>query len=129
MPRTLKAVRKTHVPLAFLRVKSFDRDDYRLTGLESLQDSGGKQLVRPLLKPAAAPSCGQQRTDPRKRQNRGALLDDPFREPDGLRSRGADHDDQAPRRVANPISRSKDLTANGDVHWAWRRTITAWALR
>jgi hypothetical protein len=66
MPWTLKAVRKTYVAVAFLSVKCFDRDDHRLAGLESLEDRGGKQLVRASLKPTSAPPSGQQRAYPRE---------------------------------------------------------------
>ena len=66
MPWTLKAVRKTYVAPAFLSAKSLGRDDHRLAGLESLDDSGGKQLVRAFLKPTSAPSSGQQRAYPRE---------------------------------------------------------------
>lgn len=129
MPWTPKAVGKAYVALPFLSAKSFDRNDHRLAGLESFEDSGGKQLVRAFLKPTSTPSSCQQRAYPRERENRAALLHDPIREPDRLRSRGADYDNQATRRVAHPISWSENATANRDIHRAWRRTVAARALR
>jgi hypothetical protein len=129
MPWALKAVGKAYVALAFLSVKSFDGDDHRLVGLESFEDGGGKQLMCASLNVTSADPLGQQRAYPRARENGAALLHDPSRKPDGLRSRGADYDDQAARRVAHPIGRSENATADGDVHRRGRRTVAAWTLR
>jgi hypothetical protein len=41
--------------------------------------------------------------NPRERQHRASLFDDPFREPLRLRRRGADHQQEASRRVAKTI--------------------------
>lgn len=129
MPRALKAVRKAYVPLAFLSSKSFDGDENRLVGLQPFEDGCGKQLVCAYLKVTPAYPPGEQRAYPREREHDAALLHDPIREPDGLRSRGADYDDQAARRVAHPIRRSENATADGDVYGAGRCAVAAWALR
>jgi hypothetical protein len=129
MPWALKAVRQADVQLAFLSVKSFDGDDHRLISLQPFGDGGAKQLVRAHLNVTFGHPPGQQRADPRQGEHGTALLHDPLREPDGVRSRGADDDDQTARRVAHSIGRSENAAANRDVHRAGRRTLASWALR
>ncbi len=126
---TLNTVRQADVPLAFLSIKSFDGHDHRLVGLQPFQDGDGKQLVRAYFKVSFGHPPGQERADPRQREHGTTLLHDPIREPDGLRSCGADDDDQTARRVAHSIGRSEHTAADRDVHCARRRTVAAWALR
>lgn len=129
MPWALEAVGQADVQLAFLGVKSFDGDDRRLVGLQSFGDGGAKQLVRTYVNVTFGHPPGKQRADPRQGEHGTALLHDSLREPDGVRSRGADDDDKTARRVAHSIRRSENPAANRDVDRAGRRTLASRALR
>ncbi len=129
MPWALKAVRQAYPPLAFLSVKRLDRDEHRLVGLQPFEDGCSEQLVRTRLNVTVGHPPGQHRAHPREREHDAALLHHPVREARGLGSRGADYDDQAARRVAHPVGRSQNTTADGDVDGTGRRTVAARALR
>jgi hypothetical protein len=129
MPWALKTVRQADVGLAFPSVKSLDGDDHRLISLQPFGDGGATELVRAYLNVTFGHPAGQQRADPRQREHRTALLHDPLREPDRVRSRGAGDYDQTARRVAHSIGRSENAAANRDVHRAGLRTVAPWALR
>jgi len=106
--RAAKAVREPHVPFALQSVESLEGQNNALLGLQALQDSAGEQLVGAFLDLALCDPTGEERSHPAGGERRPALLHDSLGEPCGLRRLGADDDEKAPGRVAQPMRRSQN---------------------
>ena len=101
-------MREAHVPFALQSVETLERQNDALLRLQPLENGAGEQLARTFLDLAFRDPTGQQCSYPSGCERRAALLDDSLGEPCRLRRLGADDDEKAPGRVAQPIRGSEN---------------------
>lgn len=96
-------MRKAHVPFALGSIETFERQNNALPSLQPLENGAGQQLPGAFIELTFRHPTSQQGSDPSRCERRPALLDHSLGERCGLRSVGADDDNQTPWRVAQPV--------------------------
>ena len=120
---------EANVPFALESVETLERQNDALPSLQPLQNGAGEKFAGTLSDLAFRDPTGEQGSHPSRRESRPALLDDSLGEPCGLRRLGADDDDKAPGRVAQPMRGRENAAPNRHVDRAGWAAIRARALR
>ena len=103
MARAAELGGHAHERLALRRFEPVRGQHDRLARLEALAHGRLQQLLRARRQLLLGDASGQQRAHLPRREHRGAVLDHAREKAVQLGVRGADHDEQAARRVAQSL--------------------------
>src|SRR3954468_20428771 len=109
------ARRHADVALAAPGVDALGGEHDGLAGLQALGDRRVEELRHALLDLLLRHAAGQERADLVAREDRALVLDHALEEAVALGGRGADHDDEAPGRVAHAVGGPQRARADRDV--------------
>jgi hypothetical protein len=112
VPGASQAMREAHVPFALVSVETLERENDRLVSLQPLENRAGEQFADTFFDLGFRDPTGEQRSDPSRRERSTSLLYDSFCKSSRVGCVGADDDDKAPGRVAQPMRGSEDAAAD-----------------
>ena len=128
MTRAAELGGHAHERLTLVGVEAVGGERDGLPACQALVDGRVQKLLRTRVQLLGGNASGEQLANPGERELHGAILDDPLQKAFGLSTGGADDDQQAARRIAQPLGGPQHARVHGQAGRARRSAVAAGAV-